>query len=134
MNSLNAVTELGSALFQPFQASLFNLAGPDLFIILFVVLLLFGAKKLPELARGLGQAVKEFSKAKDEFEREVSHPVNPPYNRLPETQAQDPHHGYAGSETHGESHAQAHSEAHGDAHGEVRREEPKPAETPKSAA
>lgn len=56
-------------------ASLFNLAGPDLVIILGIVLLLFGAKKLPELARGMGQAVKEFSRAKDEFEREVSTPV-----------------------------------------------------------
>ncbi len=56
-------------------ASLFNLAGPDLIIILLIVLLLFGAKKLPELARGMGQAVREFSKAKDEFEREVTRPV-----------------------------------------------------------
>ncbi len=55
-------------------ASLFNLAGPDLFIIAGIVLLLFGAKKLPELARGMGQAVREFSKAKDEFEREVTRP------------------------------------------------------------
>lgn len=58
-------------------ASLFNLAGPDLIIILLIVLLLFGAKKLPELAKGMGQAVREFTKAKDEFEREVSRPVAP---------------------------------------------------------
>jgi sec-independent protein translocase protein TatA len=58
-------------------ASLFNLAGPDLFVILIIVLLLFGAKKLPELARGMGQAVREFSKAKDEFEREVTRPPAP---------------------------------------------------------
>lgn len=56
-------------------ASLFNLGGPDLIVILGIVLLLFGAKKLPELAKGMGQAVKEFNKAKDEFEREVSKPV-----------------------------------------------------------
>jgi sec-independent protein translocase protein TatA len=59
-------------------ASLFNLAGPDLIIILLIVLLLFGAKKLPELARGMGQAVREFTKAKDEFEREVTRPSEPP--------------------------------------------------------
>jgi sec-independent protein translocase protein TatA len=53
-------------------ASLFNLAGPDLIVILLIVLLLFGSKKLPELARGMGQAVKEFNKAKDEIERELS--------------------------------------------------------------
>jgi len=58
-------------------ASLFNLAGPDLLIILVIVLLLFGAKKLPELAKGMGQAVREFTKAKDEFEREVTRPVAP---------------------------------------------------------
>ena len=52
-------------------ASLFNLAGPDLIIILGIVLLMFGAKKLPELARGMGQAIKEFQKAKDEFSDEL---------------------------------------------------------------
>jgi sec-independent protein translocase protein TatA len=56
-------------------ASLFNLAGPDLIVIFFIILLLFGAKKLPELAKGLGQAVKEFSRAKDEFEHEITHPA-----------------------------------------------------------
>jgi sec-independent protein translocase protein TatA len=59
-------------------ATLFNLAGPDLIVILIIVLLLFGAKKLPELARGMGQAVREFTKAKDEFEREVTRPPTPP--------------------------------------------------------
>jgi sec-independent protein translocase protein TatA len=38
-------------------------------VILLIVLLLFGAKKLPELARGMGRAVKEFSAARDEIER-----------------------------------------------------------------
>ena len=58
-------------------ASLLNLGGPDMIIILLIVLLLFGAKKLPELARGMGQAVREFTKAKDEFEREVTRPPAP---------------------------------------------------------
>ena len=52
-------------------ASLMNLGGPDLIVILLIVLVLFGAKKLPELARGMGQAVKEFQKAKDEFGDEL---------------------------------------------------------------
>src|SRR5213594_563725 len=52
-------------------ASFMNLAGPDLIIILLIVLVLFGAKKLPELAKGMGQAVKEFQKAKDEFSDEL---------------------------------------------------------------
>ena len=50
-------------------ASIFNLMGPDMMVILLIVLLLFGAKKLPELARGMGRAVKEFSAARDEIER-----------------------------------------------------------------
>lgn len=54
-----------------FLASFMNLAGPDLIVILLIVLVLFGAKKLPELARGMGQAVKEFQKAKDEFNDEL---------------------------------------------------------------
>jgi sec-independent protein translocase protein TatA len=52
-------------------ASLTNLAGPDLIVLLLIILVLFGAKKLPELARGMGQAVKEFQKAKDEFTDEL---------------------------------------------------------------
>ena len=53
-------------------ASLTNLfSGGDLLLILLVILLLFGAKKLPELARGMGQAIKEFQKAKDEFTDEL---------------------------------------------------------------
>ena len=39
------------------------LEGPDLVIVLVIVMVLFGAKRLPELARGLGQAKKEFEDA-----------------------------------------------------------------------
>jgi len=53
-------------------ASIMNLMGPDMMVILLIVLLLFGAKKLPELARGMGRAVKEFSAAKDEIEKGLS--------------------------------------------------------------
>ena len=48
-----------------------NIGGQELIIILLLVLVLFGAKKLPELARGMGQAIKEFQKAKDEFSDEL---------------------------------------------------------------
>ena len=54
-----------------FLASFMNLAGPDLIVILLIILVLFGAKKLPELAKGMGQAVKEFQRAKDEFNDEL---------------------------------------------------------------
>ena len=48
-----------------------NLMGMDGLLILVVLLLLFGAKKLPELARGLGQSLNEFKKARDDFEHEL---------------------------------------------------------------
>ena len=52
-------------------ASFMNLGGPDLLVILLIILVLFGAKKLPELAKGLGQAIREFQKAKDDFTDEL---------------------------------------------------------------
>jgi len=45
-----------------------NLAGPDLLIVLVAVLLLFGAKKLPGLARSLGESLNEFRKARQDFD------------------------------------------------------------------
>lgn len=41
-------------------------------MIFLLVLLLFGAKKIPELARGVGKAMGEFKKAREEFEHEVT--------------------------------------------------------------
>ena len=49
-----------------------SLGTPELIIIFVVILLLFGAKKLPELARGVGKSLGEFKKAKTDFEREIS--------------------------------------------------------------
>ena len=48
-----------------------NFFGPDMIVIFLIVLLLFGAKKLPELARGLGQSLNEFKKAREDFEHEI---------------------------------------------------------------
>jgi sec-independent protein translocase protein TatA len=44
----------------------------EMIVILIIVLLLFGAKKLPELARGVGKSMGEFKKAKEEFEHEIT--------------------------------------------------------------
>ncbi|HUB68080.1 MAG TPA: twin-arginine translocase TatA/TatE family subunit [Candidatus Methylacidiphilales bacterium] len=46
--------------------------GMDWFWIFLVVVILFGADKIPKLARGLGKSVSEFKKAKEEFDKEVS--------------------------------------------------------------
>lgn len=45
--------------------------GVTILVVLVVLLLLFGGKKLPELARGLGKARREFKKASEEIEDEV---------------------------------------------------------------
>jgi len=47
-------------------AALFGLGGSELLIILLIVLLLFGGAKLPQLAKGLGESIKEFKKASRE--------------------------------------------------------------------
>jgi TatA/E family protein of Tat protein translocase len=45
-----------------------NVAGPDLFIVLLIVLVLFGAKKFPGLARSLGESLNEFRKARQDLD------------------------------------------------------------------
>src|ERR1700749_412292 len=45
--------------------------GMEWFWIALIVILLFGANKLPQLARGLGKSLGEFKKAKEDFEREI---------------------------------------------------------------
>lgn len=49
----------------------FNLGGGEIFIILLIVLLLFGAKKIPELARGLGKGIRYFKDATSEVQDEI---------------------------------------------------------------
>ena len=65
---------------------LFNLGGGEIILILALVLILFGAKKLPELAKGLGTGIKEFKKATREVTDEVSNAMDDsaaPPKRLP---------------------------------------------------
>ena len=47
-----------------------NLFGPQGMLIILVLTLLFGAKKLPELGKSLGETVREFNKSKEEREKE----------------------------------------------------------------
>ncbi|AXJ01895.1 sec-independent protein translocase protein TatA [Cyclonatronum proteinivorum] len=48
-----------------------SFGGLEIAVIVMVILLLFGAKKIPELARGLGQGINEFRKASNEIKSEI---------------------------------------------------------------
>ncbi|EOR95031.1 Twin-arginine translocation protein TatA [Arcticibacter svalbardensis MN12-7] len=53
-----------------------NMGTPELMLIMFAILLLFGGKKLPELARGLGKGIREFKDASDGVKREIQRNIN----------------------------------------------------------
>ena len=57
-----------------FKALLF-ISGQEIVILALAVLLLFGSKKIPEMARGLGKGMREFRKAADDIKRELSDSV-----------------------------------------------------------
>ncbi|MBO5255350.1 MAG: twin-arginine translocase TatA/TatE family subunit [Opitutales bacterium] len=64
----------------------FGMPGPsELIFIFLIVLLLFGAKRLPELARGLGKSIKEFKRATNEVEEDIKEAM-----REEETKKQKP--------------------------------------------
>lgn len=49
-----------------------NLGAPEIIVIVLIILLLFGAKKIPELAQGLGKGLKEFKKSMKDVEEEIT--------------------------------------------------------------
>src|ERR1700744_102406 len=51
-------------------------SGPDLMLIMFVALLLFGGEKLPEIARGLGKGIRDFKDASEGVKREINLQIN----------------------------------------------------------
>ncbi len=55
-----------------------NLGFPELLIIMVVILLLFGAKRIPEIAGSMGKGIKEFKKNINDATREVTAETNPP--------------------------------------------------------
>jgi sec-independent protein translocase protein TatA len=57
---------------------------PEMVMIFVIILLLFGAKKLPELARGIGKSMGEFKKAREDFEREITSAETEVKNKAPE--------------------------------------------------
>lgn len=48
-----------------------GLGGPEIILIFFAILLLFGGKKIPELMRGLGKGIREFNSARNTIENEI---------------------------------------------------------------
>ena len=73
------------------------LGGWEIVLILAVVLILFGAKKLPELAKGLGQGIKEFKKATKDVRSDLENAMNddddhlsPPARRIESPPAKAP--------------------------------------------
>ena len=50
---------------------LFTFFGPEMLIVVFAILLLFGGKKIPELMRGIGKGIKEFNHARASVEKEL---------------------------------------------------------------
>jgi sec-independent protein translocase protein TatA len=62
--------------------AVFGLGGTELLVVLLAVLILFGARKIPDFAKGLGQGIKEFRKAsrevQEELERATEEVNNPP--------------------------------------------------------
>ena len=52
--------------------TLMFISGPEIFIIILVVIILFGSKRIPEIAKGLGKGLREFKKATEDIKREIN--------------------------------------------------------------
>jgi sec-independent protein translocase protein TatA len=64
---------------------MFGLGTPEIVLILVVVLVLFGGKKIPELMRGLGQGVREFNSAKANIKSEIEDGMREKPTQVPPT-------------------------------------------------
>jgi len=56
---------------------MFGLSPQELFIVFLIILLLFGGKKIPEIARGLGKSMREFKKGVNDIKDEIDRPDTP---------------------------------------------------------
>jgi sec-independent protein translocase protein TatA len=70
----------------------FNVGPMELFIILVIVLVLFGAKRVPEIGASFGKGIREFTKSMKDVDRAIRDPERdaPPAERLPPTNAAEP--------------------------------------------
>lgn len=68
------------------------IGGPEIIVILLLVLVLFGGKKIPELMKGLGKGVKEYKKAMNSVDDEVNNAIRdkrPPHEGNPSQNAEN---------------------------------------------
>ncbi|MES2274407.1 MAG: twin-arginine translocase TatA/TatE family subunit [Bacteroidota bacterium] len=74
-----------------------NIGTPELILIMFVALLLFGGEKLPGLARGLGKGIRDFKDASEGVKREINNQINSYEDKkeastiTPHTEVEDTH-------------------------------------------
>ncbi|MEO0724119.1 MAG: twin-arginine translocase TatA/TatE family subunit [Bacteroidota bacterium] len=50
---------------------LLSFLGPEMLVVIFAILLLFGGRKIPELMRGIGKGIREFNSARNSLEHEL---------------------------------------------------------------
>ena len=63
---------------------MFGGLGPmELFIILVIVLVLFGAKRVPEIGASIGKGIREFKRSVNDVDRQIRAPETPTNDRLP---------------------------------------------------
>lgn len=63
----------------------FNFGGGEIFVILMFVLLFFGSKRIPEVARNLGRGIRQFKNAADDIQRDITDSVTDVKRQLKET-------------------------------------------------
>lgn len=63
-----------------------GLGGQEIMLVLLVVLLFFGGKKIPELARGLGKGIREFNSARSTIENELKEGIKEADKKKPESE------------------------------------------------
>jgi len=66
---------------------MFGLGTPEIILIAVVILVLFGAKKIPEFMQGIGKGVREFKKASGDIEREFTDSVKEPEKKTADTKS-----------------------------------------------
>ena len=64
--------------------------GMELVIIFLVILLVFGAKRIPEIASGLGKGIREFKDATGDIKREMTTPTPPAQTQIPQANVPPP--------------------------------------------